>query len=262
MRFLLPLVLLTVPARSALRESVRVVGWNEGCAVAVAHVTRDNGQAVGARVETLTLADGSDIVSPEVLLDNHGRWAASPEPMRAATNSLRAAGYIRAGYAETIRLESVANGLVTKTIAGQSPKPDEEWVEANFNPASNCALLIFRKIGEKETVRLKLTRLESAAERLGRGREHAHAADKLFSSGDMYGAAEEAQTGARVAPELAATRYRNASALALNGKSEAAIEELQTAFMIDPSFRAIARDDAAFDEMRANDDFRDALRGQ
>lgn len=269
---LLPLLLLAARAVAATNqavsidsETVRVIGWNNDCSIALSHLGfAPLGQAilgdpVMSRVGTLTIAPGAEKAKAAwgVEEDGVGTWTAV-----AASDTekgLRDEGYVRRGWIETIRPETITSDdsgrLLVSTGAFQTRSTDfpagypgrARLATIDYSPeTAACALLVFQDASGKLRYAPRLIRVGSVTARKDRARAHLAQAWLLLDAGDRAGALQETAIAAAVCPEDALSRYRHSLQLLLDGQTEPALDELEAAAKLDPSFKKRARQDKDF----------------
>jgi len=258
------------------REEYKVLGWNDACGVAyqvLAYPKLGKGMRedpVETRVSTLSIPPQQEEAAAEtsVLLDGEFSWDRAA--VEKAAKELKDAGFSRAGFGETVRTEigrqkELAEVLFsTKTFDArlQTGWPGRAWRLAgtDFNPLSNCALLVYARRADELRHRFLLIRVYSPRARLERARAHVENALLLYAAGNGDASAAEAETAARLGPELPAAHYHHASLLMLTGRIEEAMAALAEAVRLDPKLRAKAREDPDFEPLRVRDDFNELMR--
>lgn len=278
MRSLLFLLLLA-PRASALdieREEYRIVGWNDACSVAVERYAYPVlgqaivGEPITSRIGTLAIVTAKPTVETRWVFEADGANTYDKVSIPAFRKKLRKAGYDRPGFNETIRdavtVESPGSAEVILSTAILEARPDFwpdtaqwRWGRAHYNPLSTCALLVYEKIGERDRFKFILTRIYNAGARSDRGRAHTTNGRLLFNAGDLSGALAETEIGARMAPEVGATRYHYAAMLAMNGRLDDSLRELLAAIKLDERFAGKAAKDEDFDSLRNRQDFQELV---
>ena len=279
MAAMLPLLLaaaaLAAPSADKLtiaREDWSVIGWNDACSVAVTRRAYPRlgdaiaGDPVMTRVGTITLRPGEE--QPERLwtLELDGQLSWDGPAFRKAEQELRKAGWSRPGYSETISAGPIGSqpGLAETLLSTSTlrlrrkphwPPSGWRWSAAHYNPLSTCALLVFETGEGGINHRFLLARIHDPRARIDRARAHTENARLLLDAGELRRAAAEAENGARMAPELAITRYHHAALLALTGRPDEAMKELSEAVRLEPDYREKARLDRDFSELRPRQDF-------
>lgn len=278
MRFL-ALLLISLPAAAIdiEREDFKVIGWNDACGVAVERYAYPKfgqaiyGEPVTTRVGTIAIVTATPVVQTNWMLEADGPNTYDLPAIERLRKQLRKIGFERPGFPETIRVGAATSDkpgtadiiFSTATLEARPaewPGPEWLWAGANYNPLSTCALLVYARAGERERYKFVLTRIYNAASRGDRARAHTTNGRNLFDDGDLAGALAETETGAAMAPEIAATRYHYAAMLALSGRDEKAMAELRAAVRIDPRFASKAADDLDFDSLRVRKDFLDLVK--
>lgn len=270
MRAFLLLLALPAAALDIEREEHSVIGWDGGCGVAVERYAYPvlgqaiRGEPIVTRIGTITIAPGKNRTVTRWVLEADGPNTWNEPVARKAVADLRAKGYHRAGYPEvirdsdTVRVPGVAGVIFsTETLAARPefwPGPEWRWAQANYNPLTTCALIVFEKPGER--FKFLLTRVYNPSLREERARAHAANGRLLFDTGDLDGALAETGIAARLAPEVPAVRYHHAASLALTGRLGAAVDELRAAIKLDPRLAERAREDIDFESLRPRQDFR------
>lgn len=278
MRFLLFFLLASrASAIDIDHEEYQIIGWDDGCSVAVERYGYPRlGEAI--RTEPITSRIGTIYILAEWKTKSITRWVFEADGTHTYDKHaidrfrkvLRKKGHDRPGFAETIRnsptIDSPGSAEVIFSTAILEARPDfwpdtRDWRLANihYNPLSTCALMIYEKIGERPRFKFLLTRIFNASARSERGRAHTVNGRLLFNNGDLVDALAETEIGAKMAPELAATRYNYAGMLSLSGRLEASLRELLAAIKIDEDYRDKARDDLDFDPLRKRQDFQELV---
>jgi len=250
------------------RETFSVIGWNDGCSVAISHYGYPFlGQAaqsdpVLARVGALTIPPGAETAQTSWKLNSQGGAAWHPSASRTAVASLVAAGYDRPGFSETVRTERIASlpGLEetirsTSTFALRDtagwPGPDWRFDQVHYSPLDSCGLLVFFKGSpSRPFYRYLLLRFHNPLVRPQRAQAHVTNSRLLFDDSDLTGAAQEAEIAARMTPQVAAARYQNAVMLCLTGRLVDAEHELADTVKLDPQYKAQAREDPYLETLR------------
>lgn len=278
MTILSALLLLAAPAAALNieREEYKVIGWSDACSVAVERYAFPRlgeaiqGDPVTTRVGTLSITAQKPAAETHWALETDGANTYDKPAIERTRQELRKAGYDRPGFDETI-LDSAAAGspgsaeLILSTAALRARTdlwPDARqwrWGRAHYNLLGTCALLVYEKIGERDRFQFLLTRIDNARARSDRGRAHSNNGRRLFHAGELDLALAETGTGAKLAPELADTRYRHAAMLALSGRIDDAMRELMTAVKIDRNCIEKAVKDEDFDSLRGRQDFQELI---
>jgi hypothetical protein len=278
LRFLLLLALLPLHA-SALnieREEYKVIGWNDACSVAVERYAYPvlgaaiYGEPITSRLGTLAIVTAQPVVETRWVYEADGPNSYEKFAIGSARRKLRKAGFERPGFDEVIRdsvtVVSPGSAEVILSTAILEARPDFwpdtrqwRWARAHYNPLGTCALLVYERIGERERFKFVLTRIYNASARSDRGRAHTTNGRLLLNDGDLPGALAETEIGARMAPELGATRYHYAALLALSGHDDDSMRELLTAIKIDGRFLEKAAKDADFDSLRVRQDYQERI---
>ena len=273
---LLALIPLHAAALDIEREEYKVIGWNDACSVAVERYAYPilgaaiYGEPITSRLGTLAIITAQPVVETRWVYEADGPNSYEKFAIGSARRKLRKAGFDRPGFSEVIR-DSVtvvspgaAEVILSTAILEARPDfwPDTRqwrWAKAHYNPLGTCALLVYERIGERERFKFVLTRIYNASARSDRGRAHTTNGRLLFNDGDLPGALAETEIGARMAPELGATRYHYAALLALNGYADDSMRELLSAIKIDERFRSKAAKDEDFDSLRNRQDFQEKI---
>ncbi len=278
MRFLLLLALLPLSARALEieHEEYVIVGWNDSCAVAVERYAYPRlGEAIASepitsRIGTLSIVTAKPTVETRWVLETDGANTYDKGAIDVIRRRLRKAGYERPGFNEVIRdsetVVSPGSAEVILSTAVLEARPDFwpdtnlwRWGRAHYNPLGTCALLVYEKIGEPQRYKFLLTRIYNPSARADRGRAHTTNGRLLFNNGDLRGALAETEIGARMAPELGATRYHYAAMLAMNGRLTDSMRELSAAIKLDERFADKAADDEDFESLLVRQDFRELV---
>lgn len=278
MRLFLLLAAIAVPA-SAIdieREEYAIIGWNDACTVAIERYAYPvlgqaiYGEPITSRVGTLGIVTALPIVETRWVFEADGNHTADPRLISGIRKDLRKAGHDRPGFSERIRDSRTIAGPATADVilsTGNLQARPDFWPDtavwrlgwAHYNPLSTCALLIYEQIGARERYKFLLTRIYNASARVDRARAHTTNGRLLFNDGDLVDALAETEIGARMAPEIGATRYHYAALLSLNGRLDEALAELLAAVKLDESYRAQAVRDLDFDPMRSRQDFQELI---
>ncbi len=278
MILLTALLLLAAPAAAlnVEREEYKIIGWNDACSVAIEHYAFPKlgeaiqGDPIMTRVGTLSIVAGKPDVETRWALEADGVNTYDEPGINRLRKELREAGHNRPGFDEMILASTTAGSpssakVILSTAALQARTdvwPDTRrwrWGRAHYNPLGTCALLIYEKIGERDRFKFLLTRSDNARARSDRGRAHVNNGRRLFHNGDLDGALAETDIGAKLAPELADTRYPHAAMLALAGRLDDAMRELLIAVRIDRRSIQKAAKDEDFDSLRNRQDFQELI---
>lgn len=250
-------------------ETFSVLGWKYGsCSVALTHFGYP---ALGAaaveepvlvRVGRLTIAPGRVDAKADWLIANEGAYAYYASDVKNASNKLAAAGYVKAGFSETVRpdpvgaqpgLEEILRStaaLAASAARGWPNRQDYRISEIRYSPLSECALILYNlKDTKKDIFEYVLTRIASPQARQVRARAHVENALVLLNAGGIEAAAAETAIAARMAPEYALARYHQAMLLCLTGALTEALDELETALKLDPKFKSQARQERNFETL-------------
>ena len=277
-RILLLLALLRVPAAAIdiEREEYAIIGWNDACSVAVERYAFPvlgqalYGEPITSRVGTLAIVTAKPTVETRWVFEADGTHTADPGLIAGIRRNLLKTGHDRKGFSERIRDSRTIAGpatsdiiLSTETLAARPDFwPDTRewrWGWTYYNPLSTCALLVYEQIGLRDRYKFLLTRIYNASARVDRGRAHTTNGRLLFNDGDLVDALAETEIGARMAPEIGATRYHYAALLSLNGRLDEAMTELNAAVKLDARFREKAAKDFDFDPMLSRQDFQERI---
>ena len=279
MRALLLLVLLAGPA-AALdieHEEYIILGWNDACGVAVERYAFPklgqgiHGEPITSRVGTIAIVTATRVVQTNWALEADGPNTYDRPHIERVRKQLRKVGFEKPGYAEKIRLDAPTaqtpgTGDVIFSTASLDAKPDAwpgpewRWSAAHYNPLNTCVLLVYERAKERQRYKFVLARYENPAARTDRARAHTTNGRSLFENGDLEGGLAETEIGAKLAPELPGTRYNYAAMLALTGRLEESMKELQAAITRDRRYADKARDDEDFDSLKVRQDFLDLVR--
>ena len=278
MRALALAVLFAVPA-SALdieHEEFKIIGWTDACAVAVERYAYPHlGEAMQAepittRIGTLTIELKTPVVVTRWVLEADGANTFDRYAVESQRKKLRKAGFDRAGFYETIRdsdtVVSPGSAEVILSTAVLDARPDfwpdtRQWrmAYASYNPLGTCALLIYEDRELSRRYKFTLTRIYNPSARSDRARAHTTNGRLLFNQGELDGALIETEIGAKLAPEVGATRYHYGAMLALTGHPDAGMRELLAAVARDPRFADKAATDPDFDSLRERQDFQELI---
>ena len=249
-----------------------MLGWNDECGVGLTVLTYAKfGEGFGGfpsstRSGMLTIPVASEEPKTEWQLQADGMNSFKQLDLDKAEKDVKLSGYKRPGFPEVIQDGPIGNQpLLAETILSTStlkmritkglPGPEWRWAGTNYNPLTTCALLVFEKRSALRQYSFILARIYNPRARTDRGYAHASNARLLFNDGELDYGAVEADTAARMAPEVPIARYENAAMLALTGHADQSVSELAAAIKLDSKYAAKARDDEDFAEVRARDDF-------
>ena len=280
----LALLLLTIPAAAQNTDTLdvdhetwSVIGWNDACGVAFEHFSYPKlGEAIATepistRVGVASIPLGSEKSSAKWALEADGRLSWDERAVAQTEKDLKAGGYTRPGFLEIIQDAPIGNQpLLAETLLSTStlavrvasgwPGPDWRWAGGSYSPYGTCALLAFEKRGSPRHYRTLLVRVYNARARRDRAYAHASNARLLFEAGNLAVAAPEAETAASLDPILPIARYEHAAMLALTGNINEAIDELGAAIKLEPKYRAKARSDVDFADLKDRQDYRDLIK--
>lgn len=242
-------------------EELSLVGWGEGCSVAVRYV-RYPPEGIGLRgvpdafrIGTITLPpDGTAQVERWMYSSDSGRgW--SPKDMAASAERLRDQGrHDNTGTTERLRSGRVAEqpgleALLTSTAVFQSDPPLGGFPErfrfsaVHYSPLISCALFDFvDPASPRDGHRLVLARLPEPGVRRARARAHVTNGLLLYrNEGDLTAAEAELAVASAMDPNYPLARYHHALLLSLHGRFNEALASLKAAVSRDGSFAAAAR---------------------
>lgn len=242
-------------------EEVSLVGWGEGCSVAVKYL-RYPPEGIGLRgipdafrIGTVTLPpDGEAQVERWMYSSDKGRgW--SPEDMAAAAERLRDQGrHDRKGTTERLRKGRVADqpgleALLTSTAVFQSDPPLGGFPErfrfsaVHYSPLISCALFEFvDPASPRDGYRLVMARLPEPGVRRSRARAHVTNALLFYrNDADLTAAEGELAVASAMDPNYPLARYHHALLLSLHGRFNEALASLKAAVSKDGSFAVEAR---------------------
>ncbi|MFI5347110.1 MAG: tetratricopeptide repeat protein [Elusimicrobiota bacterium] len=254
-----------------------VIGWNDACGAALTVLSFPKlgeaiaGDPISTRAGTLIIPVAKQDAELNWTLQADGPLSFSQKDLDKAEKDLKLAGFSRAGYPETLQDVPVGDQplladaiLSTETLKPRLkkgwPGPEWRWAGASYNPLGTCGLLVYENRQDPRHYSFLLLRVYNARARTDRAYAHASNARLLFNSGNLDAGAMEAETAALLAPDLPIARYEHAAMLALTGHTDLAMDELNAAVKLDPKYRAKARDDEDFDELRRREDFKEATR--
>ncbi len=254
----------------AAREDLRVVGWGEGCRVAVGIYDwgrfgdSESPTPAAGRVGVLSLKPGAKKAAAQWML----RWKdGGLSDWKAALESedrLRKEGYGAPGFEEPVATGPYAAGFAellssSALSALGMPRPPKGYrlARADYPPGSAaCALLILAPLpGNGDALKLRLAPTASPSPRFQRSQAHVLNAQALFKEGKVREALKESAAAASAAPDDAQALYAHAAFLCLNGDIEASLAELKRTFALDPSLRPKAWADLDFDILREDPRF-------
>jgi hypothetical protein len=258
-------------------EDWSVVGWDDACGVGFSVLAYPRlgaamvAEPVSTRVGTLSIAPEREVSSLTWALEADGPLSFSQRAFDKAEKDLRRGGFNRPGYPEIIQDVPVGNQpeLAEKILSTETFKPrvtegwpgaDWRWAATNYNPLATCALLVFENRRFARQYSFVLIRVYNPRTRTDRAYAHASNARLQLDAGNLAAGVIEADTAARLDPQLAIARYVNATLLALSGRMNSAVTELAAAVKLDPKYAAKARDDMDFVDLRKRDDFRAIVR--
>lgn len=279
MRRALLLLLLAVPAAAIDidHEEYSILGWNDACGVAVeryAYPKLGQGivsEPITTRVGTIAIVTATPVVQTNWYMEADGSNTYDLPHIQRVRKQLKKVGFEKPGFSEVLRLDEphgttpgTADVIFSTASLDAKPEswpgPEWRWSAAHYNPLNTCVLMVFEKAAEKRRYKFVLARYNNAAARTDRARAHTTDGRALFEDGHLRGALAETEIGAKLAPELAGTRYHYAALLALNGRDDDAMKELQAAVTRDRRMAAKAADDVDFDSLRVRQDFLDLTR--
>ena len=280
-RTLALMVLLVLPAAaqnadeiSIDHETWSVIGWNDACGVAFDHFYYPKlgaaivSEPVSTHIGTANIRAGSEKYTARWTLQADGRLSWDALLVAKTEKDLKDAGYTRAGYPETVQDAPIGDQpllaetlLSTATLSARLksgwPGPEWRWAGGSYSPLGTCALLSYEKRDRPRHYRLLLLRVYNPRARLDRAYAHASNARLLFNAGNLAVAAPEAETAAKLAPELPIARYEHAAMLALSGNPNEAVDELSVAIKLEPKYGARARGDIDFADLKDRQDFQE-----
>lgn len=242
-------------------EEVSVIGWGEGCSVALRYL-RYPPEGVGLRgvpdafrIGTITLApDASEQKERWLYASESGRgWA--PEDMAKTAEYLREElRHDRKGTVEKLRSARVTDqpglkALLTSTAVFQSDPPLGGFPEryrfssVYYSPLVSCALFDFTDPrSPQDGHRLLLARLPEPGVRRSRARAHITNALLFYrNEGDLTAAEAELAVASAMDPQYSLARYNHALLLSLHGRFNEALDSLKVAVTRDGAFAVEAR---------------------
>jgi len=275
--FVLWLILSASAARASdyNREKLDVLGWRDGCAVAVAHYGYPPaGQAITddpvmTHIGILSIGPGETKEKEQWLLSLHGPWTWRPKEAGKILSDLRAKGYVKPGMVEDVgtapvaperdlpRLISTTDTL--KAVYGK-PRPDPgwKWTAIYYEPVGTCALFLYQKtVDGRVSYDYVLARVGNPAARRDRAEAHLTNALLLVERGELDSAVIETATAAHIAPDYAPGRYHHAALMATTGVIEPALDELEAAVALDAKYREKARKDKDFETLHWHPKFKE-----
>lgn len=242
-------------------EEVGVVGWGEGCSVAVRYLRYPpegeglRGVPDAFRIGTLTLAPDAETQTERWTYASDSGRGWSPEDMAAAAAHLRDEGrHDRKGTVERLRAGRVAEQpglaeLLTSTAVFQTDPPlggfpaRFRFSAVYYSPLVSCGLFDFadrRSPGDGH--RLVLARLPEPGARRARSRAHVTNALLLYrNDGDLTAAEAELAVASAMDPAYPLARYHHALLLSLHGRFNEALDSLKAAVSRDGAFALQAR---------------------
>jgi tetratricopeptide (TPR) repeat protein len=257
-------------------ETWGVIGWNDACGVAFSHYYYPKlgeaiaGDPISTHVGTAEIPAGSQKYTARWTFEAEGRLSWDENGVAKAEKDLKKAGFNRPGFRELIQDGPIGDQpgladtiLSTSTLAARVtkewPGPEWRWAGGDFSPLGTCALLAYERRDNPKHYRLLLVRVYNSRARIDRAYAHASNARLLFDAGNLTNAAPEAETAARMAPEMPIARYEHAAMLALTGNPNEAVAELAEAVKLDPKYGEKAKTDLDFADLKDRDDFRAAV---
>ncbi|TPW21406.1 MAG: hypothetical protein FD126_720 [Elusimicrobia bacterium] len=242
-------------------EELGIVGWGEGCSVAIRYL-RYPPEGVGLRgvpdafrIGTITLSpDAAEQKERWVYASESGRgWA--PEDMDKTAAYLRDQGrHDRKGTVEHLRSARVADqpglqALLTSTAVFQSDPPlggfpeRYRFTSVYYSPLVSCALFDFTdRRSPQDGHRLVLARLPEPGVRRSRARAHVTNALLFYrNEGDLTSAEAELAVASAMDPQYSLARYNHALLLSLHGRFNEALASLKVAVTRDGAFAVEAR---------------------
>jgi hypothetical protein len=274
-------LLLAIPAAAQNTDTIdvdhetwSVIGWNDACGVAYEHLSYPKlGEAIASepistRVGTAMIPPGSEKFSSKWAFEADGRLSWNEKEVGISEKELKAGGYSRPGFLETIQDAPVGNqpGLAETILSTANlsarvtdgwPGKEWRWAGGNYSPLGTCALLAYEKRDTPRHYRLLLVRVYNPRARRDRAYAHASNARLLFEAGNLPVAALEAETAASLDPILPIARYEHAAMLALTGNQNEAVAELEAAIKLEPKYRKRSRGDLDFADLKDRQDFLD-----
>lgn len=259
-------------------EKLSLLGWGDGCAVALSHLGYPKtGQAIAtdptaARIGVLRIAPGETDAVEEWRLSLHGAWTWNPRQAAKVLADLKTQGYVKPGAIEELREVQVSSQRdlprllqstdSLKAVSSQPyPQPPWRWARIHYEPVATCALLVYeRKRDGKLSYDYRLVRVNNAAARRDRAEAHLTNALIIFQDGDLQGALSETEVAAAIAPNYAPGRYHHAAMMALTGRVEATVDELEAAVKLDPKLKKRAKKDKDFETLRWHPKFKELTR--
>lgn len=242
-------------------EELSLVGWGEGCSVAVKYLRYPpegfglRGIPDAFRIGTISLApDGTAQVERWMYSSDRGRgWSA--KDMEAAAERLRDQGrHDNKGTTERLRKGRVGDqpgleALLTSTAVFQADPPLGGFPErfrflaVHYSPLISCALFDFADpASPRDGHRLVLARLPEPGVRRARARAHVTNALLLYRhDGDLTAAEAELAVASAMDPNYALARYHHALLLSLHGRFNEALASLKAAVTQDGAFAVEAR---------------------
>lgn len=280
------LLLLAATARGAMSpeeqrlkygyEEVVVLGWNEGCSVAIRHfrypavVEGSQADPASGRMGTVTLEPDQSRAAVKWALQVKEGSPYTSHYAAATQTSLQRVGYTRPGYVERVRPEPVVPGKGferLKSTGSLEVGYALPWASApyamsriHYSPLGTCAFVVFERPGVPPNLfKYQLARVPVEVRRKRAEAHVAHALALYHRQSDLYGALEEAEIAATMDPRLAQARYHYAALLATHGRNEEALKELREAVLLDDRYVKAATEAVEFEELRKQPRFKKAL---
>ena len=258
-------------------QTWHIVGWNDSCGVGLTILSYPKvgeaiaGDPISTRVGTVSIPVAKELSETNWTLQADGPLSFAQKDLDKAEKDLRNAGYSHPGYPEIIQDVPVGDqpllaeailstGTLKARIKSGWPGSEWRWSGVNYNPLATCGLLVYENRAKPLHYEFLLLRVYNSRTRTDRAYAHASNARLLFNGGNLDAGAVEAETAALLDPELPIARYEHAAMLALTGQTDQAMDELKAAVKLNPKYRAKARDDEDFDELRRREDFQEATR--
>jgi hypothetical protein len=256
------------------RERLDVLGWGDGCSVAVAQYGDPPEGAVDedpllVRIGVLTIPPGQTKEKDDWMISLHGPSSWRPHEADKILALLSQRGYSKPGVTEDIGKSPVVDARdlpklintteTLKPVPGKTwPGRDWRWTGMVYGPLSTCALFIYQaRDFDAPFYNYLLVRINNPGARPARAEARLTNAFLLMEKGDLDSAILESATAARLDPNNASARYHHARLLALSGEVEPAIDELEAAIRLDAQYKKKAKNDKDLESLRWHPKFKE-----
>lgn len=252
------------------RETLTVIGWDKNCAVALAHLRYPvlgaaiADEPIRAELGVVRIAPGREHAKTDWRVDWEGKRSWKQHVYAQARADLKAEGFIHPGWPETVRtgtsdardLPRLLTTTDTFRTRGEDFPDPRRWriSQVHYSPLdAACGLIVFEDTKSTDTAKkfydYRLVRINNHSIRTDRALAHDTNAMLLLANGDREAALAETAIAAKMAPEYATARYLYARMLALNGKGDLAMDELEAAAQLEPLLKTKARHEPDFEDL-------------